>query len=93
MKATGIVRRIDRLGRVVIPKEICKTMGIRDGDPLEIYTEDNQIIFKKYAFEGRAMEAARLIHDLAGEMPANIAGPVREWAASIVEVLKDAGYA
>lgn len=40
MKATGIVRRIDDLGRVVIPKEICRTMAIREGDPLEIYTTD-----------------------------------------------------
>ncbi len=50
MKATGIVRRIDDLGRVVIPKEIRRTMRIRDGDPLEIYTEkDGEVIFKKYS--------------------------------------------
>lgn len=49
MKATGIVRRIDDLGRVVIPKEIRRTMRIREGDPLEIYlTEDGCVIFKKY---------------------------------------------
>ena len=50
MKATGIVRRIDDLGRVVIPKEIRRTLRIRDGDPLEIYTESNgEVIFKKYS--------------------------------------------
>jgi len=50
MKATGIVRRIDDLGRVVIPKEIRRTLRIRDGDPLEIYTEkDGEVIFKKYS--------------------------------------------
>ena len=50
MKATGIVRRIDGLGRVVIPKEIRRTMRIREGDPLEIYTEkDGEVIFKKYS--------------------------------------------
>ena len=50
MKATGIVRRIDDLGRVVIPKEIRRTMRIREGDPLEIYTDnDGQVIFKKYS--------------------------------------------
>jgi len=50
MKATGIVRRIDDLGRVVIPKEIRRTMRIREGDPLEIYTENNgEVIFKKYS--------------------------------------------
>ena len=50
MKATGIVRRIDDLGRVVIPKEIRRTMRIREGDPLEIYTNrEGEVIFKKYS--------------------------------------------
>lgn len=50
MKATGIVRRIDDLGRVVIPKEIRRTMRIREGDPLEIFTNvDGQVVFKKYS--------------------------------------------
>lgn len=50
MKATGIVRRIDDLGRIVIPKEIRRTMRIREGDPLEIYTDaDGEVIFKKYS--------------------------------------------
>ncbi len=50
MKETGIVRRIDDLGRVVIPKEIRRTMRIREGDPLEIFTDrDGEVIFKKYS--------------------------------------------
>ena len=50
MKATGIVRRIDDLGRVVIPKEIRRTMRIREGSPLEIYTDrDGEVIFRKYS--------------------------------------------
>ena len=50
MKATGIVRRIDDLGRVVIPKEIRRTMRICEGDPLEIYTDSQgEAIFKKYS--------------------------------------------
>lgn len=50
MKATGIVRRIDDLGRIVIPKEIRRTLRIREGDPLEIFTErDGTIILKKYS--------------------------------------------
>ena len=50
MKATGIVRRIDDLGRVVIPKEIRRTLRIREGDPLEIFTDrDGEVIFKKYS--------------------------------------------
>ena len=50
MKATGIVRRIDDLGRVVVPKEIRKTLRIREGDPLEIFTDrEGEIILKKYS--------------------------------------------
>lgn len=59
MKATGIVRRIDDLGRVVIPKEIRRTLRIREGDPLEIYTEkDGEVIFKKYSPIGELGEFA-----------------------------------
>ncbi|MBQ8391020.1 MAG: stage V sporulation protein T [Clostridia bacterium] len=59
MKATGIVRRIDDLGRVVIPKEIRRTMRIREGDPLEIFTErDGEVIFKKYSPIGELGEFA-----------------------------------
>lgn len=59
MKATGIVRRIDDLGRVVIPKEIRRTMRIREGDPLEIYTNvDGEVIFKKYSPVGEISDFA-----------------------------------
>jgi len=59
MKATGIVRRIDDLGRVVIPKEIRRSMRIREGDPLEIYTDvDGEVIFKKYSPIGELSEFA-----------------------------------
>ncbi|MBP5288348.1 MAG: AbrB/MazE/SpoVT family DNA-binding domain-containing protein [Clostridia bacterium] len=60
MKATGIVRRIDDLGRVVIPKEIRRTMRIREGDPLEIYTDrEGGVIFKKYSPVGEMPEEAQ----------------------------------
>ena len=49
MRATGIIRRVDDLGRVVIPKEVRRTLGIREGEPLEIYTEDRDTVcFRKY---------------------------------------------
>ena len=61
MKATGIVRRIDDLGRVVIPKEIRRTMRIREGDPLEIYTDrEGEVIFKKYSPIGEFTDFAAL---------------------------------
>ena len=71
MKATGIVRRIDDLGRVVIPKEIRRTMRIREGDPLEIYTDrEGEVIFKKYSpigeLAGFASEYAETLHKVCG---------------------------
>ncbi len=72
MKATGIVRRIDDLGRVVIPKEIRRTMRIREGDPLEIYTDrQGGVVLKKYSpinelneFAGGFIESA---HNILGD--------------------------
>ncbi len=48
MKSTGIVRNIDELGRVVVPKELRKKLGIANTDPVEIYVEEDKIILKKY---------------------------------------------
>ena len=55
MKQTGVTRKIDELGRIVIPKEIRKNLGIRDGETLEIFTSEDSIILKKY-FEVRKYE-------------------------------------
>lgn len=71
MKATGIVRRIDDLGRVVIPKEIRRTMRIREGDPMEIYTDsEGEVIFKKYSPIGElssfASQYAEVLHKIGG---------------------------
>ena len=74
MKATGIVRRIDDLGRVVIPKEIRRTLRIREGDPLEIYTErDGEVIFKKYSPMGDLTELAAQICDSIAKNTGHIA--------------------
>jgi AbrB family transcriptional regulator (stage V sporulation protein T) len=60
MKATGIVRRIDDLGRVVIPKEIRRTLRIREGDPLEIFVDrDGEVILKKYSPIGELSDFAQ----------------------------------
>lgn len=62
MKATGIVRRIDDLGRIVIPKEIRRTMRIREGDPMEIFTSrEGEILLKKYSPVGELGEFAATI--------------------------------
>ena len=60
MKATGIVRRIDDLGRVVVPKEIRRTLRIREGDPLEIFTDkDGSVLLRKYSPIGELSENAK----------------------------------
>lgn len=65
MKATGIIRRIDDLGRVVIPKEIRRTMGIREGDPLEIYTDHGGcVIFKPYQNDELKPMAVSIVNTL-----------------------------
>jgi len=71
MKATGIVRRIDDLGRVVIPKEIRRTLRIREGDPLEIFVDrDGEVILKKYSPIGElgdfAKEYAESLYESTG---------------------------
>jgi AbrB family transcriptional regulator (stage V sporulation protein T) len=69
MKATGIVRRIDDLGRVVIPKEIRRTMHIREGEPLEIYTDrDGVVIFKKYSPVGELSEHSATFADVLSKV-------------------------
>lgn len=52
MKNTGIIRRIDDLGRVVVPKEIRRNLGIREGDPLEVFMEEDMVCYRKYNSEG-----------------------------------------
>jgi stage V sporulation protein T len=52
MNNTGIIRRVDDLGRVVIPKEIRRTLGIREGDALEVYVDNGMVFYKKYNSEG-----------------------------------------
>ena len=71
MKATGIVRRIDDLGRVVVPKEIRRTLRIREGDPMEIFTNrDGEIILKKYSpigeIDGFAKQYAESLAQVSG---------------------------
>jgi AbrB family transcriptional regulator (stage V sporulation protein T) len=74
MKATGIVRRIDDLGRVVIPKEIRRTLRIRENDPLEIFTDrEGEIIFKKYSPMGDLGDFAQEYVDALHESTNHIA--------------------
>jgi len=74
MKATGIVRRIDDLGRVVIPKEIRRTLRIREGDPLEIFVDrEGEVILKKYSPIGELGDFAKEYADSLYEALGHIA--------------------
>jgi AbrB family transcriptional regulator (stage V sporulation protein T) len=72
MKATGIVRRIDELGRVVIPKEIRATLRLKSGDPLEIFTDRDELMFKKYSpiasLEKFSESTAKSLNDISGHL-------------------------
>ena len=65
MKATGIIRRIDDLGRIVIPKEIRRNIGLREGDAMEIFLEDNRICLEKYSISDKdlAIKCQKYISD------------------------------
>ena len=74
MKATGVVRRIDDLGRVVIPKEIRKTLRIKEGDPLEIFTDkEGEVILKKYSPIGELSEFATTYAETIAKTTGHIA--------------------
>ena len=74
MKATGVVRRIDDLGRVVIPKEIRRTLRINEGSPLEIFTDkEGEIILKKYSPIGELSEFANNYADTLSKTTGHIA--------------------
>lgn len=66
MKCTGVIRRIDELGRIVIPKEIRKSLAIREGESLEIFTEEDKLILKKYSkFENYQENINDIVNQIA----------------------------
>lgn len=72
MQETGIVRRIDELGRVVIPKEIRKTLRIKEGDPLEIYTDKESLLIKKYSPISSINDFVKIVADGIEELTEKI---------------------
>lgn len=68
MKATGIIRRIDELGRIVIPKELRRTLHIKDGDPIEIFTaEDGVIALRKYEPSNSVLSYLELLETIIND--------------------------
>ena len=90
MRATGIVRRIDDLGRVVIPKEIRRSLNIEEGDPLEIYIDDKtkSVMFKKYLENENALEEIQDIIDNSNDVPDVVKDLLKVAAKILTENLK-----
>jgi len=91
MRATGIVRRIDDLGRVVIPKEIRRSLNIEEGDPLEIYIDDKtkSVMFKKYLENENALENIQDIIDNSNDVPDVVKDLLKVAAKILKENLKN----
>jgi len=93
MRATGIIRRIDDLGRVVIPKEIRKRIGIEEGDPLEFFVNDEEIILRKYEISVGLKELVRRLYneytDIKCDMDAVIAEEILKHINALQEILRN----
>lgn len=92
MKATGIIRRIDDLGRIVIPKEIRMTYGIEDGTPIEIFADSDGIILRKYRAEDELMNTVNVLSDTVEGYIDNLdcekVQQIRKHIGEIKEILK-----
>jgi len=87
MKSTGIVRRIDDLGRVVIPKEVRRTMRLKEGDPLELFMEGEYVCFRRYSTEPELKGAIEGLHAVIYGEASPIEDLPEEQAASIKALL------
>lgn len=88
MKATGIMRRVDDLGRVVIPKEIRRNLGIREGEALEIYTNPGEVIFRKCEVD-RLNDLEQACDNLVYDCDMNTTGQIRKLVEQIKKIYKE----
>lgn len=93
MKATGIVRRVDDLGRIVIPKEIRRKLGIAEGTPMELFTEDKKVIFQKYIpapdFKQSVDDLRKVFYETEEFFDAETANKIEEHIKALTETLKE----
>ena len=87
MRATGIVRRIDNLGRVVLPKELRKTMNLQEGTPMEIYTHEDMIILKQYKIDTVEDRLDKLAQEIISPLAPDQAAKVIEFTKQIKDTL------
>nr|DAE53206.1 MAG TPA: stage V sporulation protein T [Caudoviricetes sp.] len=92
MKATGIVKRVDDLGRIVIPKTVRRTMGIAEGTQLELFTENGTLIYKKYVAEnelgGMVSNLMEAVEDMCVDLGPEKTGGIRRHIRDIQNILK-----
>lgn len=95
MRATGIVRRMDDLGRIVIPKEIRKNLGLREGTPMEVFTDhEGGVIFKRYSTEENVKEQLKTLDEFFqdmkdyGEYPENVVNDMQGHIQAIHKLMK-----
>lgn len=96
MKSTGIIRRIDDLGRVVVPKELRRNLRLREGDPVEIFTEGDAVCLKKYGVTGdvqqvltNAEEYIKLETELSPKVVNALLGKIDEMKTILKEVAEN----
>lgn len=88
MKATGIIRRVDDLGRVVIPKEIRRNLGIREGEALEIYVNPGEVIFRKFECD-RMNDLEQACDNLVYDCDMQTTSQIRKLVEQIKKIYKE----
>lgn len=92
MNATGIIRRVDDLGRIVLPKEVRRKVGISEGTPMEIFTSDEGIVLKKYypenELEGMTKNLMEAVEDMCVDLGTKKTGDIRWHIREIQNLLK-----
>ena len=79
MKATGMVRFVDQLGRIVLPKEMRRTLAIKEGDPVEFYADEDSIVVKKYDVAGDLSQVLDKVEQ-AVQMKSSMLEPLQVWS-------------
>ena len=93
MKAPGIIRRVDDLGRIVIPKEIRRTLGVTDGTPMELFTDGKKLIVQKYIpeldFKQSVDDLRKVFYETEEFFSAGTANKIEEHIKALTEILKE----
>lgn len=96
MKGTGIIRRVDELGRIVLPKEVRRRTGITDGTPMEIFYDSDEIVLRKYRTSEELLNLvfvlSEAIDDSVGNLEKEKVYAIKEHIKEIINALKEVNY-